>query len=534
MGVPRVFQWIVSKYPNTFIKGKLNKPCSYLCYDVNGLLHPCVRQSIQEKGKFVLEDVEKKVREKMFELAKITNPTKGIIICIDGVAPLAKMYQQRYRRYKSIFDKQIDRELYAKYNESYPFEWDTNAITPSTDFMKTMDKLFESISKEMETKYPSCKIFYSPSANHGEGEHKIMDILRTFPNESDDSYFIHGLDADLIFLSIGLEKDNIYLMREQGYNLGYLNISQLKDKLFLEIQGQCKVPLNQKQVEKDFMVLSYFLGNDFLPCIFSLDVFQIDQLIRIYCEVLESEKKNLVFKTNIDWFILSKICEKISHMEYPLLKSKIKKFLDMKDNDSELETRLQKDIFWAKQKPRNDELRLLEPGWKERFYQHYFHFEPNNWTAKNTMMINYLEGLQWNLNYYLKGIQNWQWNYKYHAAPFFADIFHFISKKGIGQLIQATKQVSLYNRPPTNIEQLLVVLPPQSNHLIPMPYRELMNNYKISNIIDLYPIKFELDYFYKMKDWEHKPILPDIDFSRIIQEIQNTNKVNQEKVNHNK
>ena len=61
-----------------------------------------------------------------------------------------------------------------------------------------------------------------------------------------------------------------------------------------------------------------------------------------------------------------------------------------------------------------------------------------------------------------------------------------------------------------------------------------MNNYKISNIIDLYPIKFELDYFYKMKDWEHKPILPDIDFSRIIQEIQNTNKVNQEKVNHNK
>ncbi len=525
MGVPRIFQWIVNKYPNTFIKGKLNKPCSYLCYDVNGLLHPCVRQSIQEKGKFVYEDVEKKVKEKMFELAKITNPSKGILICIDGVAPLAKMYQQRYRRYKSVHDKQLEREIYAKHNEPYPFDWDTNAITPSTDFMKNIDKLFETISKEMETKYPSCKVYYSPSASHGEGEHKIMEILRTIPNVPDDSYFIHGLDADLIFLSIGLEKDNIYLMREQGPNLGYLNISQLKDKLFVEIQGQCKHKLEKKYVEKDFMVLSYFLGNDFLPCVFSLDVFQVDKLIQVYCEVVETEKKHLVFNTsNIDYFILGKICEKMSAMEYPLLRNKVKKFLDTKDSDQEFDTQLQKDIFWAKQRPREDELKILEPGWKERFYFNYFHFETMNWDMKNSMMLNYLEGLQWNLNYYLKGIQNWQWNYKFHAAPFFSDIYHYIAKKGIGQIVQACRLVGQYSRPPTNIEQLLVVLPPQSSSLIPMPYRELMINYTVSSIIDIYPIKFKLDYFYKIKDWEHKPILPDIEFSRITYEINNLEK----------
>lgn len=520
MGVPRVFQWIINKYPNTFIKGKVDESCSYLCYDVNGLLHPCVRESILEKGKFVLEDVEKKVREKMFELAKITNPTKGILICIDGVAPLAKMYQQRYRRYKSFYDKELERELYEKHQETYPFEWDTNAITPSTDFMKNIDRLFSQISKEMEINYPSCKVYYSPSAEHGEGEHKIMEILRTIPNSPDNSYFIHGLDADLIFLSIGLEKDKIYLMREQGHNIGYLNITELKDKLFLEIQSQCKNKLEQKYVEKDFMVLSYFLGNDFLPCVFSLDVFQIDRLIEVYCAVIDNEKKNLVFNsTNIDFLILSKICEKMSSMEYPLLKSKIKKFIGIRDSDQQLETQLQKDIYWCKQRPRKDELKLLEPGWKERFYLHYFDFEPSNWSNKNNMMVNYFEGLQWNLNYYLKGIQNWQWNYRYHASPFFTDMYHYITKRGLGQIIQACRKVGQYSRPPTNIEQLLVVLPPQSKCLIPMPYRELMTNYKVSNIIDLYPIKFEIDYLYKIKDWEHKPILPDIDFSRIIHEI---------------
>ena len=109
MGVPRIFSWIVKKYPNTFLKGKfpLQNGCSYLCYDVNGLLHPCVRKSIMEKGKYDITDIRKQVREKMNELAAFCNPKKGIIICIDGVAPVAKMLQQRYRRFKSIYDKDI-------------------------------------------------------------------------------------------------------------------------------------------------------------------------------------------------------------------------------------------------------------------------------------------------------------------------------------------------------------------------------------------------------------------------------------------
>lgn len=528
MGVPRVFKWIVQKYPASFKKdGKPVDSFSYLCLDINGLLHPCVRESILEKGRFDMTTLEKKIREKISYLVEITNPSKGILICIDGVAPLAKMYQQRYRRYKSVKDKELEKSIYAKNGLEYLLTWDTNAITPSTEFMKSMNELFFKISKELEEKNPSCQVIYSDSDSVGEGEHKIMEILRKLPKNKEDTYVIHGLDADLIFLSIGLERDNIHLLREMKDTIGYLNITELKNKLFLEIQSLSRTALKQSSVEKDFMVLSYFLGNDFLPTVFSLDINDLDIVIKTYTSVVETEKKYLVYNGLIDWNILGKICEKLSEFEYNLLKKKTRKYLDCSVSDSNIEDPIQKEIFWAKQKPREDSLGLLEGGWKERYYRHYFHFEHTNWSQKNTMMINYLEGLQWNLNYYLKGVQNWLWNYRYHSSPFFSDMYHFILKKGIRDLIKASKEVCIPSRPPTNIEQLLVVLPIQSSNLIPMPYRDLMTNISISSIIDLYPIDYKLDYYYKQNDWEHKPILPDIDFQRIIDQVLLLNKINQ-------
>ena len=65
-------------------------------------------------------------------------------------------------------------------------------------------------------------------------------------------------------------------------------------------------------------------------------------------------------------------------------------------------------------------------------------------------------------------------------------------------------------KPLNPTEQLLNVLPPQSNYLIPEKYRFLMTSYN-SPIIDLYPIDYRLDMLYKRKYWECIPILPDLD-----------------------
>jgi 5'-3' exonuclease len=524
MGVPRVFQWIVRKYPATFIKRNLpaEKKCSYLCYDVNGLLHPCVRKSILDKGEYNIKDIRKSVREKMHELANICKPTKGILICIDGVAPVAKMLQQRYRRFKTVGEKEIERHIYTKNGLTPPFSWDTNAITPSTEFMAEMNTLFTEISDEMRTKYPSCDVYYSSSDEPGEGEHKIMDKLRTVDYKDEDSIYIHGLDADLIFLSIGLEKDNIYLMRENGSGpIGYLDVSSLKEKLFVEVQALTKASLTPRRVEKDFMVISYFLGNDFLPQIFSSEVNDLSKLLNIYAEVIDKNIKYLVDDGKIQWDVLSNICEKIGESEYVLVKNRVKNFMKMRISDDDIENPIDKEIFWEKQKPREDPLKLLEPGWKDRFYMYYFDFAPNDWNKKNNMILNYLEGLQWNLNYYLKGANNWLWSYKYHAAPFFSDIYHYLTKRGTTQIVKNCYYVSKNTNKPSSIEQLLVVLPPQSIALIPEKYRYLMNDVERSDIIDLYPIGYKLEYYYKQRDWEHKPKLPDVEFSRIQRIFQN-------------
>lgn len=522
MGVPRIFQWIVKKYPNTFFKGlfPIQSGCSYLCYDVNGLLHPCVRKSIVEKGKYDIADIRKQVRDKMNELASICKPTKGIIICIDGVAPVAKMLQQRYRRFKSIYDKEVERKVYERHDAPVPFQWDTNAITPSTEFMVQMNKLFGEIAKELKDKYPTCEVYYSDSDECGEGEHKIMNKLRTVSYSENDSIFIHGLDADLIFLSIGLEKENIFLMRENGPSLGYLDISKLKEKLFYEIQSLSKNQLDNKCVEKDFMVISYFLGNDFLPQVFSSDVQDLSKVLNIYSEIVDKEKKYLVDNGRIQWVMLQKLCEKLSENEYYHIKHKVKKYVDMRVNDDECETQIDKEIFWEKQRPHTDSLKLLESGWKERFYDYYFDFAMNNWGEKNNMMLNYFEGLQWILTYYLFGVKNWMWNYRYHAAPLFGDMFHYLQKRGVDQIERNCSSVFKDTMKPSNIQQLLVVLPPQSIHLIPQKYRFLMTH-ENSPIIDLYPVGFQLESYYKQRDWEYKPKLPDLEFSRIVNAVKN-------------
>jgi len=524
MGVPRIFSWIVKKYPNTFIKDEfpVKNGCSYLCYDVNGLLHPCVRKSIMEKGKYDIADIRKKVREKMNELAAICKPTKGIIICIDGVAPVAKMLQQRYRRFKSVYDKDVEKKVHERHNVPVPFQWDTNAITPSTEFMSQMNILFGEIANELKEKYSTCDVYYSDSNECGEGEHKIMTKLRSIEYGENDSIFIHGLDADLIFLSIGLEKDNIYLMRENGPSLGYLDIDRLKEKLFLEIQSLSKYQFESKCVEKDFMVISYFLGNDFLPQVFSSDVQDLSKVLQVYSQLIDKEKRYLVDKGRIQWDMLLKLCEKLSENEYYQIKYRVKKYVEMRVSDDECESQIEKDIFWEKQRPHTDTLKLLESGWKDRFYKYYFDFALTNWNEKNSMLLNYLEGLQWNLTYYLFGVKNWIWNYRYHAAPLFGDVFHYLQKRGVQQLEKNCFSVMKETHKPSNIEQLLVVLPPQSIHLIPQKYRYLMTDIDRSSIIDLYPIGYQLESNYKQRDWEYKPKLPDLDFNRIVNAVKET------------
>ena len=141
------------------------------------------------------------VYEKILLLIKTTNPKRKAFICFDGVPPFPKMVQQRQRRFKSVLTKHI-------VNECSESSWNTNHITPGTEFMNGLDAFLIHLFKT----HPN--IVFSGTQEPMEGEHKICHLIRSDPVYYKNKHImIYGLDADLIMLGLLLyaESFHIYL-----------------------------------------------------------------------------------------------------------------------------------------------------------------------------------------------------------------------------------------------------------------------------------------------------------------------------------
>ena len=66
----------------------------------------------------------------------------------------------------------------------------------------------------------------------------------------------------------------------------------------------------------------------------------------------------------------------------------------------------------------------------------------------------------------------------------------------------------------------MIVLPPESNHLLPESYKNIYKDI-LSGISEYYPIDYELDVLNKKYYWECTPILPDVNITKINKIINN-------------
>lgn len=652
MGVPKFFRWMSERYPaisQLIAENRIPEfDCLYL--DMNGIIHNCTHSDSDSPTFRMTED-------KMFiqifnyieHLFGKIRPQKLFFMAIDGVAPRAKMNQQRARRFRTALDAEKAKEKAIRDGVELPTEdaFDSNCITPGTEFMAKLTKhLKYFISKKVseDADWQGVEVVLSGHEVPGEGEHKIMEYIRQAKAQPDYDpnmrHCLYGLDADLIMLGLLSHDPHFCLLREEvtfgrqsqkkskeleHQNFYLMHLCIVREYLELEFQelkepSALSFPFDMERVIDDFILMAFFVGNDFLPNLPNLHINEgaLALMFKVYKSVLPKaggyinelgvinlERLSLLLNelaeveyrffeaenADASWFkgkqmakvdVMErgnrKIPTSISTAQRSIFKN-VKKFVTRRSedqgkqqaslnlgsalpardrkfvqdlaNDLRLQWRTVEDgegnrhlCLDFPEKIEGDEddedeeesqialLRVLKryekakvvdasaeevqqqmdmkyqqkfQGWKDKYYRSKFEWGLDDEQQMQELAENYVQGLQWVLFYYYRGVASWPWFYRYHYSPMISDV-----RKGLNADIDF--QLGQPFRP---YQQLMGVLPDRSKRIVPSVYHDLMTNPE-SPIIDFYPRDFELDMNGKKMEWEAVVKIPFIDETRLL------------------
>ena len=331
----------------------------------------------------------------------------------------------------------------------------------------------------------------------------------------------------------------------------------LEAELFVE---QLPFPFNLERAIDDWVFMCCFVGNDFLPHLPSLEIREgaIDKLIKIWKQKLPSMGGYLTESGVVDLERLEAIMEGIGILEEEIFRERREREIRFAEKDKrrkEENERLKARVMEKRRvraallhpppaasanaasesatpeeeepssapetvsevvsdsvEPPKDDLglpednvRLWETGWKERYYQRKFQRAVTDIDFRRSVAYSYVEGLCWVMAYYYHGCPSWKWYYPHHYAPFASDLT---------ELGKHTVNFEL-GTPFNPLEQLMGVLPAASGQHIPEPLRRLMSE-PDSPILDFYPVDFRLDLNGKKHLWQGVALLPFIDEKRLL------------------
>ena len=537
MGIPK-FLTVFSKIAKGKITlDKLPSSVHTLWFDLASLIHQAAQvtfaygegatlQSIAIAQKQSYETLEEefhtRVLDSLMLIIRKVNPSKLVYICLDGVPVAAKMTQQRGRRFM------------AAAHRTPESVFDSNNITAGTDFMERLSiKISHWIKEQVNRDSFPDTIVFSSHREPGEAEHKIMDVLRSQIVRVDSGadieidplevHVIHGMDSDLLMLSILLPQANVFLWREeaQGDPLGgpitsdnaggppetggdQYEVNEEGDvgasstgKSSTTKHGQkprysSLAPIVsigavrhviQQLIKSDypnqnFVLIMSLLGNDFIPRSQAFEDFSnsIPRLVEIFNRLdmsLVKPKGKQKKSWTIVWKAMFKFLRLVS-LEEPQLLYDLSKFKSTERNmpnpsseiaaavdDNEFDYQTFKKLYYAKV-IKNEKLAKV-------------HVSSNLDKVIEKMSAKYLETLNFVLLYYTKG--SWPVNkffyYNYHYAPLLKDLVTF----GVPQIEDiVNEQVWKTTKDDDNSDTflhpfhlLVAILPPSSASLYPAP-----------------------------------------------------------------
>ncbi|OQE35531.1 hypothetical protein PENCOP_c013G07292 [Penicillium coprophilum] len=648
MGVPKFFRWLSERYPSIsmLIAESRIPEFDSLYLDMNGIIHNCTHSDSDSPTFRMTEDqMFIAIFNYIEHLFGKIKPKKLFYMAVDGVAPRAKMNQQRARRFRTALDAETAKEKAIQQGLEMPKEdaFDSNCITPGTEFMQKLTKQLKYfINKKIseDTDWQGVEIVLSGHEVPGEGEHKIMEYIRCSkaqPDyESNVRHCLYGLDADLIMLGLLSHDPHFCLLREEvtfgrqvskkskeleHQNFYLLHLSVVREYLELEFQelkeeGVLGFPFDMERVIDDFILMAFFVGNDFLPNLPNLHINEgaLALMFKLYKEVLPKMGGYINEQGVINVQRLGMLVTALSAVEYRFfeaensdaqwIKSKKDLTLDYSSSQQKKELTLtpsQKEILktvkkyvlnrsdkasepldlpptlpardrtfveqlandlrlsWASIENENGDrfMRLSLPPtqgdsdddeedeeasmavqrivrkyekakvqemtaeeaqkaaqekydskflqWKDNYYRTKFGWGLDNKEEMKKLAQNYVQGLQWVLFYYYRGIASWPWFFQYHYAPMISDV---------NDGLDADMDFKL-GQPFRPFDQLMGVLPDRSKKIVPTAYWDLMTS-PDSPIYDFYPRDFDLDMNGKKMEWEAVVKIPFIDEKRLL------------------
>jgi 5'-3' exonuclease len=500
MGVPSYFGFIVKNHSSIikkYVKNVLQVQNLYL--DCNSIIYDAYsKMDFENLTETIAISIIRRVISKIEEYISIIQPSKTVIIAFDGVAPVAKLDQQRSRRYKSWNQNEMHRDIFKKTQNDV---WNTAAITPGTKFMHDLnDIISKHFNMESHTRLKVTNVFVSGSNKAGEGEHKLFDYIRLNPEKhATETTVIYGLDADLIMLSINHLPvcPNIYLFRETPHFIQsidsslepdanyYLDIPELTNAI-VKCMNNDRELTNKQQTNKvyDYIFLCFFLGNDFLPHFPALNIRTggVDKMMNAYKATIGDSDEILTDGKTIYWNNVRKVVKFLAELEEEFI---IKEHKSRNNKERYLlpqttpEEKFKK--FEATPVYERDIEKYINPfksNWQSRYYNALFNINMNDiqpneqYESKQKIAVNYLEGLEWTMKYYTSGCPDWRWKYKYNYPPLLQDLIRFIPCYNTTFVPQQPAN------PVSEIVQLCYVLPRSSLTLLPnKAYFELIKRY---------------------------------------------------------
>lgn len=392
----------------------------------------------------------------------------------------------------------------------------------------------------------------------GEGEHKIMEYIRLAkaqPNyDPNIRHCLYGLDADLIMLGLLSHDPHFCLLREEvtfgrqnqkkskeleHQNFYLMHLCIVREYLELEFQelkepDVMAFPFDMERVIDDFILMAFFVGNDFLPNLPNLHINEgaLALMFKVYKSVLPKAGGYINEAGVINLDRLALLLEELADVEYRFFESEnenaswfkgkqlgkvdvmakenlpkkgpltmstpqkdlykqvkryvnnrsaegTQKSLDLNSSlparDRKFVTDLADDLRLQWKTVDNEEgerhLRLDFPkmpehddddddaedeeshtallrvmkrydtskvvdvtaeeaqekrakiyeekfqAWKDNYYKGKFKWGLENESEMRKLAENYVQGLQWVLFYYYRGVASWPWFYGYHYSP---------------------------------------------------------------------------------------------------------------------